>query len=792
MLWLLGGDDFRGSGDGGGSLHNDVWKTSGARWATFDKVLTGESLMYSQLSWTQVWPDKVAPRGKYQAWIECFTRAWQGAAACTAENDPYQGDLRRWSPRRSHAALYFKPDASVINTLWVLGGRATDEPGVDHQVRLKNDVWSSADGISWRLVNPGCNFDDSQSFPGLGAQDSPCLSDVDCYGDSRCVDALTGLPASVGAPGRRNRCQCQTFSPRERAAVAVFGSKMYVSGGVLNLRTTDCGEFPCNDGYFTVADDLWSSSTGEVWTRLAHASFAFSDHGLLESGGRLWAVSLGQDPVDVLDPASPPARMRQANTRRGVFLKGVPYPRSREQQTLPDTFDEEFVLIESATRVQKYVRGRGWMLVSNDTNNLDGIQYVWPDAPAQRVHPAMRPEVVAVLERFGFGTVRALARLTSNEVVLLRRVYNVTDVCIYKYTAMAVVNKCQVRSDYPDGFWNSTYQVKPQAPMTHPIPRLRGTKVASSFLSLASPSAAAAEAEGAQAEGLGDAQKGQEPVSTAPPPDTGDPTYGFDGCQQAALAEEQYANLDLVPKLAADAAAGYAPGLTCHWGFSERTNIGAVNFGGRQYVVGGRVAQRPDGLRWQEYGDTWYRDDTAPLTLIATRPRDSSSDTAFVFDCDEFGCLYEYRIFTLDSSDNELALLLDWTRTTGNVDLLSWLPGGRYRLQARAIDPAGNVDVAYVENRNQHSWTYVPRIPLVLILGILFMFMLTAVAAFLEVRRRKKKAALERYALKRMRRKFKGMRKKNDAAKKAPLKKKRKAGNKKSAKVAPSPKSPKR
>ncbi len=75
--------------------------------------------------------------------------------------------------------------------------------------------------------------------------------------------------------------------------------------------------------------------------------------------------------------------------------------------------------------------------------------------------------------------------------------------------------------------------------------------------------------------------------------------------------------------------------------------------------------------------------------------------------------------------------------------------------QFRAIDAAGNRDLTFENRRNVYSWRYTPPLPwLLIILAILF-FIAICVAAFIYYRKRQRRLQLERYALKRARRKLK-------------------------------------
>ena len=85
-------------------------------------------------------------------------------------------------------------------------------------------------------------------------------------------------------------------------------------------------------------------------------------------------------------------------------------------------------------------------------------------------------------------------------------------------------------------------------------------------------------------------------------------------------------------------------------------------------------------------------------------------------------------------------------------------PGeGEYILYVRAVDPAGNVDEDFKEGRNMYTWTYSPTPPYLLILLLVSVVGSIVMAAFVWYRRRMRQLALERYAMKRIRRKFKGM-----------------------------------
>ena len=88
----------------------------------------------------------------------------------------------------------------------------------------------------------------------------------------------------------------------------------------------------------------------------------------------------------------------------------------------------------------------------------------------------------------------------------------------------------------------------------------------------------------------------------------------------------------------------------------------------------------------------------------------------------------------------------------------------------RSIDPAGNSDIFW-SPKNVHVWIYYAPLPGTLIVGLSTGFVGLCIATYMEYRRRKRKRAMERYAIKRMRRKFKGMQRGGPAGAGAPTKK---------------------
>ena len=97
----------------------------------------------------------------------------------------------------------------------------------------------------------------------------------------------------------------------------------------------------------------------------------------------------------------------------------------------------------------------------------------------------------------------------------------------------------------------------------------------------------------------------------------------------------------------------------------------------------------------------------------------------------------------------------------GQTDFSGWaeayIETGHYKFSARAIDPAGNKGTI-----QQFDLLYLPPFPYLTVGGSAGGLVFILLCVFLEYRRRVRKAAMERYAQKRMRRKFKGLQKKSE------------------------------
>jgi thermitase len=175
-----------------------------------------------------------------------------------------------FSPRRSHTTGVFH------DRMWVLAG----DQGGDVTRAYTNDVWSSPDGVNWTRVTGAASFsgrschssviyDDRIWVIGGFAQDDQNLFIKNDVWYS--ADGVTWTRATASAP----------FSNRWGHRSVVFGNKMWVIGGETYIN-----------GHFLPMNDVWYSDDGVNWTpATGSAAFpARLNFGLVVFDNRMWVI----------------------------------------------------------------------------------------------------------------------------------------------------------------------------------------------------------------------------------------------------------------------------------------------------------------------------------------------------------------------------------------------------------------------------------------------------------------------------------------------------------------------
>ena len=404
------------------------------------------------------------------------------------------------------------------------------------------------------------------------------------------------------------------------------------------------------------------------------------------------------------------------------------------------------------------------------SNNTPALRYISPDSDVSllqrytvpdkfgksstvlkrgfrlRQKPYLTDEKLAMLNSVGIKTVRDLATADVYTILKLRGFdypqvpkearLNFYDVCDARALAIAVVNKCTVDTDPMTlyaGKKNQPWHIIPEFSNNAYIPTSVGilwhdrknynflTAHVDDYPTLLSmydgctynPTLTDSTGRGPNIDGIGYVQQ----VRTVQDPNT-----------------------DLQD-------------LFCIQTPGARAYHSSIFFEERLYLFGGKQSEQVF------QGDTWYRDSKLPIARISDKPPTNTPYPIFSFTADEFGCVFEYKVW----DPYHYTLVRPWTTVVQKTDIgwLSWRkngPGnGIYRLYVRAIDAAGNRDERYVMNQNVYEWFYVSPTPWDIIAQGVFGFLALCFFGYMEYRRRVKKAAMERYAMKRMRRKFKAM-----------------------------------
>ena len=266
LIMVMGGDDYNRY-DGGGYFYNDVWSSPGVLWrsivSTVEKTKWGDPLakIQADMRWKSVKSSSQPPSGvDYADWIACAAsrvtfsgiicaaneyedvggiQKWHSAMKCECPSTEYDKyPARMWSARRDASAIGFG------RLIYIIGGRSregSDIPvsetigGIFDDIRLDgfvreksvltNDVWSSSDGLNWKLVTPGCKHDHMQQQfneiidPYTGQYEYP-----QTYRDVRGLRTSNGEPypsrSSERVPGKDQypqRCR-ETIDCRPRRA----------------------------------------------------------------------------------------------------------------------------------------------------------------------------------------------------------------------------------------------------------------------------------------------------------------------------------------------------------------------------------------------------------------------------------------------------------------------------------------------------------------------------------------------------------------------------------------------
>jgi hypothetical protein len=271
-VWIIGGSTTA-SRESNAAHSNEIWRSD---------TTTGTGT-----NWTRVATQGTifSPRDGHSAtvfqnklWV---IGGWDGGVGAggteTRLNDVWSSaDGITWTKHEPTGGIIFSPrvghDAVVFqNKLWVIGGNLQTETD-------SNEVWSSTDGDTWTLVPSVSPFTARRSHRVVAFNGELWMTGG---GEQVLVGADPGTSdVWHSADGASWALQSAPFPPRLRHAAEVFNGRMYVIGGA------------SSENYLsgTLYNDVWSSADGIAWVRETPAAqFAPRwNPALIVHGSGLW------------------------------------------------------------------------------------------------------------------------------------------------------------------------------------------------------------------------------------------------------------------------------------------------------------------------------------------------------------------------------------------------------------------------------------------------------------------------------------------------------------------------
>jgi hypothetical protein len=171
-----------------------------------------------------------------------------------------------FSPRDGHGLVVFN------NRLWVMGGWSNPSGVASMHVRL-NDVWSSADGVTWREETAAAAF-----APRVGHASVAFDGKLWVIGGSISTGATNDVWSSSDGVVWTQATANAAFAARYSHRVVSFNNAMWLTAG----------------GAATTYNDIWRSTDGMTWTRVTPVGTHFSArtrHEAVVANGRIYIVA---------------------------------------------------------------------------------------------------------------------------------------------------------------------------------------------------------------------------------------------------------------------------------------------------------------------------------------------------------------------------------------------------------------------------------------------------------------------------------------------------------------------
>jgi len=273
-MWLLGGWNPGDKAHFPKICNNEVWSSvEGADWRLEKPNTFAPGTFDPEVDWEgRHTAGYVLHRGKM--WIVggdanqgyCHTDVWSSADGrrweCVNRNVP-------WGPRGLHYTVAFK------DRIWVMGGQTLPQFAPAEEA-FHNDVWSSADGVTWTKVEPNgpvwsprgmvggsVVFQDRIWLLGGGTYDTPQHPQRKFFNEVWCT--------ADGATWER-RLGSAPWHPRQYHDVGVFDGRMWVFEGWNRSNR--------NDAWYSADGVNWYELPGTPWKPRHAASVFVHDNAL--------------------------------------------------------------------------------------------------------------------------------------------------------------------------------------------------------------------------------------------------------------------------------------------------------------------------------------------------------------------------------------------------------------------------------------------------------------------------------------------------------------------------------
>lgn len=269
-LWILGGwfDSWE-------SPPRDVWSSVDGR--DWKRVQPRAAWRHGDLPMTAVFRDRMWLMG---GWTDgrLPTHSASNAVWSSVDGVEWRQETAAagWSPRLAAAVVEFR------GRLWILGG--TEDYYFGDASSLKNDVWSTADGITWRRETVAAGWSPRAYHQAAVLGDRIYV----CGGGNYVPEyrAANDVWSSADGVSWRQETAAAPWPPRIWFSMAVYRDHLWILGGASSDPKRNLG-------------DVWHSRDGRDWRRFdapaswsprhEHSTFVFRD--------RMWVVGGMQPPL---------------------------------------------------------------------------------------------------------------------------------------------------------------------------------------------------------------------------------------------------------------------------------------------------------------------------------------------------------------------------------------------------------------------------------------------------------------------------------------------------------------